>query len=120
MSDTTDFALHFPGMRYCGPGTDLDSKLEADGQTPKPEYKPVDRIDEAALRHDIYYREHPSERERIAGDDVMLEEIRDIPNPTLRERLERIIVYPLLWIKRQCVTLWFLFLDSCKGGGQTN
>ena len=91
MTDSTDFALHFPGMRYCGPGTDLDAKLEADGRTPKPECKPVDRIDEAALRHDIYYREHPRERDRIAGDDVMLQEIREIrvtrrPNVTRKAR----------------------------------
>ena len=77
-TDSTDFALHF--------------SEEADVRTPKPTCKPVDRIDEAALRHDIYYRERPSERERIAGDDVMLQEIRELPHPTLRERLERIIV----------------------------
>ena len=64
MTHSTDFALHFPGMRYCGPGTDLTEKLEADRRTPKPDCKPVDRIDEAALRHDIYYREHPNELNR--------------------------------------------------------
>ena len=62
MSDSRDF-IHFPGLNYCGPGTDLEERLESDGETPKARYRPVDRIDEASLRHDIYYREHPSERE---------------------------------------------------------
>ena len=118
MSDSVDFALHFPGLIYCGPGTDLEAKLEPDGITPKAKYRPVDRIDEASLRHDIYYREHPSERDRIAGDDVMLKELRKIPNPTLRERLERVIVYPLLLIKKKVVTLWFGLHDviaRCRG-----
>ena len=41
---------HLPGMQYCGPGTNLDKKLNPDG-TPKPQYLPVDRVDEIALRH---------------------------------------------------------------------
>ena len=47
-------------------------------------------------------------RERIAGDDIMLKELRRLPSPTCRERFERFFVYPLLWIKRQAVALWFL------------
>ena len=112
MSDATDLALHFPGLNYCGPGTDLEAQLEPDGKTPKARFRPVDRIDEASLRHDIYYREHKSERERIAGDDIMLKELREIPNPTLRERLECVIVYPLLLIKKQVMTLWFMLYDA--------
>ena len=113
MSDSTDFALHFPGLNYCGPGTDLEKRLEPDGVTPKPRYRPVDRIDEASLRHDIFYRDHPSERERIVGDDIMLKELSEIPSPTFRERLERVIVYPLLLIKKKIVTfaLWCMSGD---------
>ena len=75
-------------------------------------YRPVDRIDEASLRHDIYYREHPSERERIAGDNIMLKELREIPNPTCRERFERIIVYPLLLIKKKFMSFYFMLHDA--------
>jgi hypothetical protein len=117
MSDSVD--LHFPGLNYCGPGTNLNERLEADGMTPKPGYKPVDRIDEISLRHDIYYRDHPRERDRIKGDDIMLKELREIHSPRIRERLERVIVYPLLWIKRQVVTLWFLLRDLCSGRAPT-
>ena len=101
MSDSTDFTIHFPGLSYCGPGTDLEERLESDGETPKAQYTPVGRIDEASLRHDIYYREHPSERERIVGDGIMLKELREIPNHTCRERLERRNVYPLLQTKEK-------------------
>ena len=42
----------------------------------------------------------------------MLKELREIPNPTLRERLERVIVYPPLLIKKQVMTLWFMLYDA--------
>ena len=108
MTHSVDLALYFPGLKYCGPGTNLDVMLETDGATPKPGCEPVDRIDEISRRHCIYYRDHPSKHERLAGDDVMLKELRRLPNPTCRERFERFFVYPLLWIKRQAVALWYL------------
>ena len=60
-----------------------------DGQTPKPEYKPVNRIDEISLKHDIYYREHPAQRDWLKGDDIMLEELHNIDEPLSKwERCE--------------------------------
>ena len=70
--DETDFEFHLPGLNYCGPGTDLDKRLEADGKTPRAKYKPVDRIDEISLRHDLFYAEHKGQRERVREDDIML------------------------------------------------
>jgi hypothetical protein len=110
-SDSTDFEFHFPGLNYCGPGTDLDKRLEKDGTTPKPKYRPKDRIDEISLRHDLYYKDHPSPRERLVGDDIMLKELYEINNPTCRERCERCIVAPLLWLKRFIVKNWFSLID---------
>jgi hypothetical protein len=37
---------HFPGMNYCGPGTNVTRRL-------KNNVKPVDALDRAALEHDL-------------------------------------------------------------------
>ena len=37
---------HFPGMNFCGPGTNVARRL-------KNNVKPVDRLDAAALKHDL-------------------------------------------------------------------
>ena len=50
------FEKHLPGMQYCGPGTNLNLKLKADGVTPRKGFEPVDRVDEAAMKHDIKYQ----------------------------------------------------------------
>ena len=111
--DSTDLEFHFPGLNYCGPGTDLTKRLEADGVTPRRNFMPVDRIDEISLRHDLYYTAHTSARERIIGDDIMFKELNEIPNPTWKERFERIIVRLLLGAKRWLVVLWFYIIDRC-------
>ena len=36
---------HFPGMNYCGPGTNVNRRM-------KNNVKPVDALDRAAFRHD--------------------------------------------------------------------
>ena len=115
MTDSCDFntEFHFPGLNYCGPGTDLTKRLEADGKTPKQEYMPVDRIDEVALRHDIFYAEHHSARERVTGDDIMLAELYEIPNLTCREKFERAVIAPLLWLKRNIIATWLLLIEHC-------
>ena len=58
----------------------------ADG---KPITKPINRVDAAALKHDILYRDHSDIQSRHAADLQMIQELQSIPNPTLREKLER-------------------------------
>jgi hypothetical protein len=98
------FEKHLPGMNYCGPGTNLKRKLNEDYSV-KPGFEPTDRIDEAALRHDIKYSKYDDLKHRHEADKQMLNEIRNIENPTWRERLERCIVVPILAIKT--------FVGSC-------
>ena len=109
--DEPDCEFHIPGMHFCGPGTNLSERLEKDGCTPKPFSKPVDRVDEAALRHDLFYTKYTSAKKRAEADKVMIEEIKAIKNPTLRERLERIIVIICLSIKRFFVLLFLRFIE---------
>jgi hypothetical protein len=110
MNDAVEW--HLPGMRYCGPGTNLELCLQPDGKTPKVGWEPVDRIDEAALHHDLYYSQHPSQRERAqVGDKLMIDEITSINNPTCREAFERAIVLPILRLKRFFTLLILNLID---------
>src|ERR1700727_2818916 len=92
------FEKHLPGMRYCGPETRLDLRVDEDGK-PFPGNEPVDRVDEAALKHDLAYRESDGLRERNKADKEMLRDLCGIEEPTCRERLERCIVVPILFLK---------------------
>src|SRR6218665_94913 len=50
--------MHLPGHSFTGLGTRLDLRLNPDG-TAKTFSKPVDRVDNAALRHDLAYAQYP-------------------------------------------------------------
>ena len=80
------FEKHLPGMNYCGPGTDLKKRLQPDGTTPKPGHEPVDRVDRAALKHDLAYNNHSGLAERLNADKEMIEDLKRIQNPSTRER----------------------------------
>lgn len=90
--------LHLPGHSFTGPGTKLNLRLNPDG-TPKDWSKPVNRVDEAAYAHDLAYAKHSDTASRIAADRVMLNELDKITNPTIRERIERSIVKPIISTK---------------------
>ena len=46
--DNMPIEAHLPGMQYAGPGTNLDLKLVQG-------VKPSNKLDEAAMQHDIAY-----------------------------------------------------------------
>jgi Phospholipase A2-like domain len=100
------FEKHLPGMRYAGPGTRLSKRLYPDG-TPRPGSEPVDRVDEAAMRHDIQYEMYQDRRHRLDADKVMINELINIEKPTCRERIERFFVLPIMFVKR-CITACLL------------
>lgn len=87
------FEAHMPGgYQFLGPGTNLKKRLKPD-LTPQPWSQPINRVDEAAYHHDVCYLKNKdtSTRNKIC-DKKMLEDLKDIHNPTLRERLDRSIV----------------------------
>ena len=90
--------MHLPGHSFTGPGTRLDLRLNPDG-TPKEWSKPVDRVDSAAYRHDLSYDRYSDTASRNVADREMLNALNNIPNPTIRERIERTIVKPILSAK---------------------
>jgi hypothetical protein len=102
---------HLPGMNYCGPGTNLDEKLNED-DTPKPEWLPVDRVDKAAYHHDVAYRNYSDLRHRNIADREMIHDLLNIDQPTCRERCERCFVIPIMFVKRLfgLLILWIMKL----------
>src|SRR6266853_2781593 len=95
--------LHLPLHNYTGPGTRLDLRTTTDpltGEiTPKDWSIPINKVDEASLKHDIKYIDKNLEA-RHKADTEMIEELNNIEHPTFRERLERNVVIPILKIKK--------------------
>jgi len=90
--------MHLPGHNFTGPGTNLDKRLNPNG-TPKPWYKPMNRVDGAAYRHDLAYVRHSAPAKRIVAGKKMIKELDEIVNPTVKEQMERAIVKPILKTK---------------------
>ncbi|ESP01452.1 hypothetical protein LOTGIDRAFT_157638 [Lottia gigantea] len=88
---------HLPGHNYTGPGTRLDLRLD-ENDNPKPGEEPVNRVDAAALKHDILYR-NKDVTFRHQADKQMIDELENIPNPTFKEKLQRALIVKLLKAK---------------------
>ena len=88
---------HLPGHSYTGPGTRLDIRLD-ENNNPKPGEEPINRVDAAAYRHDLAYRNHDL-KSRHAADKKMIQELDSIQNPSFRERIERMFVKKALQAK---------------------
>ena len=101
--------VHF----WTGPGTNIDKRLENYNDImnnynktsklnidpiPKNDSIPINRIDNAAMKHDIKYISNDL-KDRHVADVEMIHEINNIPNPTFRERLERGIVKAIMKTK---------------------
>jgi hypothetical protein len=90
--------MHIPGMNFAGPGTNLDERLTSTGVY-KEWSKPVDRVDNAAYHHDLAYQHFPDTATRNVADKIMLEQMDAIKDPTIRERIERGIIKPIISTK---------------------
>jgi hypothetical protein len=98
LNSVLPFEKHLPGMRYCGPGTRLELRLDENGK-PLPGNEPIDRVDEAALKHDLAYSKSNELKDRNKADKQMLHDLYDIEAPTCSERFERCIVVPIMLLK---------------------
>ena len=91
--------MHLPRYNFTGPGTKLNKRLNPD-LTLKKWSKPINRVDKAAYHHDLCYLKNNDTTTRNAVcDKNMLKELEGIYNPTIRERMERGIVSPLIRTK---------------------
>ena len=89
---------HLPGHNFTGAQTDLIQRLD-DNNNVKDNNYPINRVDAAAKRHDIFYRDHDDLSERHEADRRMIQELDAIQNPTMREKLERVVVKKVLQAK---------------------
>ena len=90
--------MHLPGMNFAGPGTRHDLRLN-DDKTPKVWSQPIDRVDKSAYLHDLNYEKYSDTANRNIADRQMLSELDAIQNPTLREKLERAVIKPIIATK---------------------
>ena len=101
MINSLPVEMHLPGHNFTGPGTKLNKRLNAN-LTPKAWSKPINRIDKAAYHHDIcYLKNNDTETRNRVCDKNMLEEMKNIYNPSLRERMERGLVSTLIGTKKR-------------------
>ena len=88
--------MHLPGHNFTGPGIRLYKRFNSDG-TPKEWSMPINRVDNAAYHHDLCYSKHDGTKTRYqVCDKIMLNELNEIVNPTLRERIDKSIVGKLI------------------------
>ena len=87
--------MHLPGMNFADPGTNLDERLTSTDAY-KEWGKPVDRVDNAAYHHDLAYKYLTDKAGRNKADQMMIEEMDALKNPTMRERIERGIIKPII------------------------
>ena len=70
--------------------------MNPDG-TPKEWSIPINRVDNAANHHDLCYSKHDdTTTKNQVCDKTMLIELNEIMNPTLRERIDKSIVWKLI------------------------
>ena len=87
-------------MNFAGPGTNLNERLTSTGAY-KDWSKPVDRVDNAAYHHDLAYQHFPDTATRNVADRLIIQEMDAIKDPTLRERVERGIIRPIINAKQK-------------------
>ena len=87
-------------MNFAGPGTNLNERLTSTDAY-KEWSKPVDRVDNAAYHHDLAYKYLTDKAGRNKADQMRFEEMDAIKNPTMRERIERGIIKPIISTKEK-------------------
>lgn len=83
--------MHWPGHNFTGPGTKLERRLDSKDK-PLAHSKPINRVDETAMYHDLCYRDNTTRAGRTQCDWDMVKRLKKINNPNLRERIERKII----------------------------
>ena len=90
------FEMHLPGHNFTGPGTKLYKRLNPDGK-PKEWSMPINRVDNAPYNHDLFYSKHDDTKTRNeVCDKAVLNELNEIVNQALRERIDKSIVGKLI------------------------
>ncbi|GFY22231.1 uncharacterized protein TNCV_3298741 [Trichonephila clavipes] len=111
------FEMHLPGHQFTDPGTQLlkgKTRLNPD-LTHKEWSKPINRVDEAAYKHDeCCIKNKDTKTKNEVCDSDMIKELDDIPNLTIRERLERAVVKPIIKAKKTFGMSSKIYCLKCK------
>ena len=87
--------MHFPGSNYLGPGTKFIERVQKGD-------KPTDRVDEAAMHHDLAYAVYKDKGKRHEADRKLLQELDAIENPTFKEKIKKVttkaVIKPKLFL----------------------
>jgi hypothetical protein len=84
---------------FCGPNTNLDKRLNAD-DTPKEWSKPINKVDEVCLHHDLAYKyADEGKGTRHEADKNMLEELNNLKDLNFNEKLARAAIKPIIGTK---------------------
>ena len=86
-----------PSHKYTGPYNPLDKQLSND--IPVSGQEPFNNVDEISLRHDICYRDKPSEKNKC--DKIMLNELKLLQPKDKREKLDKFIVSNVIGAKNK-------------------
>ena len=86
---------------FCGPNTNLSDRLNPD-DTPKEWSKPINKIDEVCLRHDLAYRDSDlGKGTRHDADKKMLNELSNLQDLNINEKLARAVIKPIIATKHK-------------------
>ena len=81
---------HLPGHNYCGPGTRLDIRLDENNKPKRGEH-PTTRVDKACYKHDLAY-DNQNIRDRQKADIDLIHDLNSINDPTVKERVSRVLI----------------------------
>ena len=92
------FEVHVPGYQYLGPGTKLYKRLKEGDQG-------INDLDRAAMKHDIFYRDHKDTKSRneIADKELQDEALKIVlsNDEPITERLVALPTAGAMWLKRK-------------------
>ena len=93
------WGITFARHNFVGPGTNLNIRLNTDN-SPKEWSKPIDKDDEIAYLHDLAYKEAENNLEKKhEADKIMLQQLDSITDPTIKEKLHRLLIKTALKTK---------------------
>ena len=88
---------HLKSYNYAGSGTRLDIRLD-ENNNPKPGEEPINKIDEACLKHDIAY-ESEDLKDRYVADVKLIHDLNSIKDLTWNEKLARTLIKNIMKAK---------------------
>lgn len=107
--------LHYPGYNFLGPNTNLNKRLD---ENDNPITKPINKLDQAAMEHDIFYRDNKNTKVRHEADKILQNKAVErvlAKDSSLNEKTAALATASVMKIKRKCecgLNNKYLFLNK--------